>query len=144
MKTGKTLKLNRQDLSKIQDYVAESLAMERGELKSNTNIERLEAVEYKRQQEELKLKKITLELQELEQKKNKLFTTNNELRERKQQHTKRIEHLIQRLAKSEDLASIQKEYTEGEIIIGNYSLTQGIHKLNEEIRELEEQFKSIF
>lgn len=72
MKTGKTLKLNRQDLSKIQDYVAESLAMERGELKSNTNTERLEAVEYKRQQEEIRLEKIRLEVQELEQKKIQL------------------------------------------------------------------------
>ena len=52
------------------------------------------------------LEKLKLEVKELEQKKNKLFTTNNELRERKQQHTKRIEHLIQRLAKGEDLASI--------------------------------------
>ncbi|MFZ9715775.1 MAG: hypothetical protein ACO3CE_05775 [Pelagibacteraceae bacterium] len=144
MNTGKTFKFNPHDLSKMQDFVAESLGMERGTRRENSNVERLEATEYKVREEEKYLQKIKLEVQELEQKKNKLFTTNNELRERKQQHTKRIEHLIQRLAKSEDLASIQKEYTEGEIIIGNYSLTQGIHKLNEEIRELEEQFKSIF
>lgn len=55
--TGHTHKLNPLQLSQIQTLVAEELKMERGELKVNSNTERLEAVEYKRVQEEIRLKK---------------------------------------------------------------------------------------
>lgn len=47
IKTGKTLKLTREDMSKMQSTVASSLNMQRGDLKENSNRERLEAVEYK-------------------------------------------------------------------------------------------------
>ena len=55
---GTMLKLNRADMSQIQTIVAETLGMERGELKENSNRERLEAIEYKRAQEEKKVKTI--------------------------------------------------------------------------------------
>ncbi len=55
-KTGKTVKLNKRDFSEIQTLVAEVLEMERGELRTNSNRERLEPVEYKRQQEEKRVK----------------------------------------------------------------------------------------
>lgn len=70
--TGKTLKLNRVDLSQIQTLVATELAMERGELKENSNRERLEAVEYKRFMEEQKIEKLQRHNAELEQKKNEV------------------------------------------------------------------------
>lgn len=44
---GTMLKINAKDLSQIQTLVAETLNMERGELRVNSNRERLEAVEYK-------------------------------------------------------------------------------------------------
>lgn len=44
---GTTLKLNRLHMSQIQDIVAEKLNMERGELKVNSNRERLSAIEFK-------------------------------------------------------------------------------------------------
>lgn len=65
--TGKTLKLNRTDLSQIQDIVAETLQMQRGELRVNSNRERLEAVEYKRQQEEIRLKEAEIKAKEAAQ-----------------------------------------------------------------------------
>lgn len=68
--TGKTLKINKVDLSKVQDIVAESLGMERGELRVNSNRNRLEAIEYKRQQEQIRLEKLQQQTAELEQKKN--------------------------------------------------------------------------
>ncbi len=68
--TGKSFKLNRKDVSLIQDLTATSLGMQRGDLKENSNRERLEAVEYKRQQEQLKLSALQEEVQVLEQKKN--------------------------------------------------------------------------
>lgn len=69
-KTGKTLKLNKTDLSQIQTIVAKTLAMERGQLRVNSNRERLEPIEFKRQQEELRLQKLQSQIAELEQKKN--------------------------------------------------------------------------
>ena len=68
--TGKTLKLNRADLSQIQDLVAETLQMQRGELRENSNRSRLEAVEYKVQQESIKLQQLQQQNADLEQKKN--------------------------------------------------------------------------
>lgn len=66
--TGKTRKLNRTDLSQIQDIVSKSLGLERGELRVNSNRERLEAIEYKRQQEEKRLQELQVQC-DLEQKK---------------------------------------------------------------------------
>lgn len=74
--TGKTLKLNRTDLSKIQDLVSQNLKMERGELRVNSNRERLEPIEYKRQQEELRLKELQPQIERLEQKKNRATERN--------------------------------------------------------------------
>lgn len=82
--TGKSIKLNKYNISKMQDITASSLGMERGDLKENSNTERLEAVAFKEKKiaEEIKemipkvvlLKKEEFRLQEetkdLEQKKN--------------------------------------------------------------------------
>jgi hypothetical protein len=68
--TGKSFKLNRQDMSRVQDITAESLGMSRGELKENSNTVRLEAVEYKRQEEEKRVDKLQEQVALLEQKKN--------------------------------------------------------------------------
>lgn len=57
-KTGRTIKLGKMDLSQAQTIVAESLGMQRGELKVNSNRERLDPIEYKRQQEELLLQQV--------------------------------------------------------------------------------------
>ena len=78
--TGKTMKLNRADLSKIQTLVASTLDMDRGELKENSNRERLEAVEYKRQQEEQRLQELQAQVEALEQKKNRAAEANRKAR----------------------------------------------------------------
>lgn len=67
--TGKMKRLNKLDMSQIQTIVAESLHMERGELKENSNRQRLEPVEFKRVQEEVRLKELQAQVA-LEQKKN--------------------------------------------------------------------------
>lgn len=62
--SGKMIRLDRADLSQIQTIVADTLNMERGELRVNSNRERLEAVEYKRHQEELKAKEAEIRAKE--------------------------------------------------------------------------------
>lgn len=69
--TGKSYKLLKGHMSKIQTLVARELGMQRGEMKENSNRERLEAVEYKRQQEEIRVKALQQQVEVLEQKKNK-------------------------------------------------------------------------
>lgn len=84
-KTGKSIKLKRADMSQIQTIVADHLGMQRGELKVNSNRERLEPVEYKRQQEELKLQQLQSEVKELEQKKNEAAERNRAAHRRYQE-----------------------------------------------------------
>lgn len=72
METGKTLRLNKMDMSQIQTLVSDQLGMERGEFKENSNRERLEAVEYKVQQEEKKRVALQEQNKSLEQKKNEV------------------------------------------------------------------------
>jgi hypothetical protein len=68
--TGKSFKLNRLDMSKIQTLVADTLEMDHGQSIANTNIKRLEAVEFKRQEEEKRIGKLQEQVALLEQKKN--------------------------------------------------------------------------
>jgi cell division protein FtsB len=70
LNTGKTFKFKPDDMIQMQSFVAETLGMERGEFKSITQTKRLEAIEYKQQQEELYKKSLQDEIESLEQKKN--------------------------------------------------------------------------
>lgn len=69
---GTVVKLNRVQMSQIQTLVANTLEMERGELRVNSNRERLEPIEYKRQQAELHLQMLQEQNSVLEQKKNEV------------------------------------------------------------------------
>ena len=76
--TGKMIRLNKMDMSQIQTIVADELGMERGELKENTNRERLEAVEYKAQQEAQRLEQMRQDIAEMEAEKKNLSLKNNQ------------------------------------------------------------------
>ena len=69
---GKTKKLNKADLSQIQTLVAKTLGMERGELKENSNRQRLEPIEYKRKQEEKRVAELQSKVKDLEQKEKRV------------------------------------------------------------------------
>lgn len=69
---GSTLRLNKVAMSQIQTLVANTLDMERGELKVNSNRERLEPIEYKRQQEDIRHQELQEQNSVLEQKKNEV------------------------------------------------------------------------
>jgi hypothetical protein len=71
-KTGKTIKFSPKDLSQMQTLIAETLGMDRGELKENSNRERLEAVEYKRVKEEERMINLQNDIKTLEEKKKTL------------------------------------------------------------------------
>ena len=59
--TGKSWKLNAQDMSVLQDMVAETLQMERGTSKSETNLEHLERNDYVLQKQKIKMEEMEKE-----------------------------------------------------------------------------------
>ena len=101
--TGKTIKLNRQDLSEIQDLVAKHLGMERGELRENSNRQRLEPIEYKRQQEEKRVAELQSTVKDLEQKKKNIV-------KRHQQHLEEFRKAEKEYGGLEELSRVQKTY----------------------------------
>lgn len=114
--TGKMLRLKKLDLSKIQTLVANSLGMERGELKVNSNRERLEPIEYKRQQEEKRLKQLQEKIEIMEQKKNTASERNREARAKHQEAIRRVnkeferfEAVWERFVETGDISVVKKE-----------------------------------
>ena len=75
--TGKTIKLDKNDMSDIQTALAECLGMERGEIKEITEAEHLDVVEYRlkaeeetiRQEHQERIEKSALEVEKMEAKK---------------------------------------------------------------------------
>ncbi len=69
--SGKSLKLQKKDMSEIQDLVADTLKMERG---ASSNVKHLDSIQYKNQQEQLKLQQ-TIEKQTTAEQKAKMART---------------------------------------------------------------------
>lgn len=70
---GTMKRLLRKDLSQLQTTVAETLGMERGVLKENSNREHLAPVEFKRVQEEKKIKAIIQRVEKFEKRSEDLI-----------------------------------------------------------------------
>lgn len=153
MNTGKTFKFTPQDLSKMQDYVASALDMERGTRRENSNVERLEAVEYKVKEEQKYLEKLKLEVKDLEQKKNAAAERNKPLRARHENLTVSITELGEKsraVAKyannviseaQKDMGYLQK-LTETELDIVIQAITRESDKAKRDIEELIQRSKS--
>tara|TARA_Y100001954_G_scaffold66900_1_gene72787 strand:- start:109 stop:1077 length:969 start_codon:yes stop_codon:yes gene_type:complete len=134
-KTGKSFKLNRKDISMIQDLTASSLGMVRGELKENSNRERLEAVEYKRQQEQKRLESLQEQIVDLEQKKNEAIGRYQLL----EREDPRSESFIAELAKDRAFEDSNFEKATMEQLERAVELQRGyIEEAEREERELED------
>jgi hypothetical protein len=81
--TGRSIKLARHQISQMQEVTAKSLGMKRGELKENSNTERLEAVAFKQKKIEENLKEIIPELEKLKIEKDDLQEQTNLLEQKK-------------------------------------------------------------
>ena len=102
--TGRSIKLARHQISQMQEVTANSLGMKRGQLKENSNTERLEAVAFKQKKIEENLKEIIPELEKLKIEKDDLQEQTNLLEQKKNQ----AEREYSALAK-EDFRDIGKE-----------------------------------
>ena len=119
---GTMLRLKNHDLSKIQTVVANALGMERGEMRVNSNRERLEAIEFKAAKAEEYLnevkqeakqvlldtvdlkqdkKELQQQLADLEQKKNTVRERIEAIRERRENRNREIDERIRVKLRSE-------------------------------------------
>lgn len=145
--TGKTVKLNPVALSQIQTLVATELGMDRGELRENSNRERLESVEYKRQEEEIKLNKTVAYNHELHQQNVELEQKKNEVIRRIREFTEEGNRLDEgnshqeREVSAEVIEIINKPYpSTGELTrLDENSLIDAIYILEKQIRTAEEE-----
>jgi DNA-binding ferritin-like protein (Dps family) len=132
---GSTLRLNKLAMSQIQTLVANTLEMERGELKVNSNRERLEPIEYKRQQEEIRHQQLQEQNEILEQKKN-------EVRAR----IAAIDHRGAKEALSDDIAQFIDSFSsDTDFLLEKHpnELNDAIVFLEEQIREIENELNSL-
>lgn len=134
-KKGTVQKLNRMQMSQMQTLVAKVLDMERGELKENSNRERLEPIEFKRVQEEKRYKELQQQNADLEQKKNEV-RARIEILERERgsfdDHRGQKEALRERIL---DFEGIHLELSEKD-------LTDAISILEDEIERVEREIRN--
>ena len=80
-KTGKSIKLNADDMSEMQDMVAEALDMERGQKKSETGLDHLERNDFILQKQEKEKKRLEEEKRKAQSEKAKAENKANEAKE---------------------------------------------------------------
>ena len=79
--TGKSIKLNADDMSEMQDMVAEALDMERGQKKSETGLDHLERNDFILQKQEKEKKRLEEEKRKAQSEKAKAENKANEAKE---------------------------------------------------------------
>ena len=97
---GTTLKFNKYDLSKMQDIVAEMLVMERGKTSSKKH---LNSLQYKNEQEALKLAELQLKTAELSTKLESLTKYTGEVSNRLEATKTELSNEVDKFAKAKDL-----------------------------------------
>lgn len=97
---GTTLKFNKFDLSKMQDIVAEMLVMERGKTSDKKH---LNALQYKNQQEALKLAELALKTAELSTKLESLTKYTGEVSNRLEATKTELSNEVDKFVKAKDL-----------------------------------------
>lgn len=132
---GKTLKLGRIDMSKIQDIVSEELGMERGKKLTKEEIEqgkgrRLEALEFKERKVKENIAALETELNGLEQKKNR----DEQATDRNRHEEKRIRNRCKDVSRRIDELDIRLQEQRRRIV----EIKRGNEKLREEYKRIDE------
>ena len=111
--TGKSFKLNAEDMSAMQDMVAEALDMERGRKKSETGLDHLERNDFIIQKQEKEKKRLEEEKRRLQSEKD---MAENKANEAKEQARKANEEKVQAEKKAQEakttLTSAESKITE--------------------------------
>ena len=111
--TGKSIKLNADDMSEMQDMVAEALDMERGQKKSETGLDHLERNDFILQKQEKEKKRLEEEKRKAQSEKAK---AENKTKDAKEQARKANEEKEQAEKKANaakvELSNIESQVTE--------------------------------
>ena len=119
-KTGKSIKLNADDMSTMQDMVAEALDMERGQKKSETGLDHLERNDFILQKQEKEKKRLEEEKRKAKSEKAK---AENKANEAKEEAKKAVEEKDEAEKKAQEaktaLTSAESKITEKQSEIDN-------------------------
>ena len=119
-KTGKSIKLNADDMSTMQDMVAEALDMERGQKKSETRLDHLERNDFILQKQEKEKKRLEEEKRKAQSEKAK---AENKANEAKEEAKKAVEEKDEAEKKAQEaktaLTSAESKITEKQSEIDN-------------------------
>ena len=119
-KTGKSIKLNADDMSTMQDMVAEALDMERGQKKSETGLDHLERNDFILQKQEKEKKRLEEEKRKAQSEKAK---AENKANEAKEETKKAVEEKDEAEKKAQEaktaLTSAESKITEKQSEIDN-------------------------
>ena len=119
-KTGKSIKLNADDMSEMQDMVAEALDMERGQKKSETGLEHLERNDFILQKQEKEKKRLEEEKRKAQSEKAK---AEKKAQEAKEVAQKAVEEKDEAEKKAQEaktaLSSAESKITEKQTEINN-------------------------
>ena len=119
-KTGKSIKLNADDMSTMQDMVAEALDMERGQKKSETGLDHLERNDFILQKHEKEKKRLEEEKRKAQSEKAK---AENKANEAKEEAKKAVEEKDEAEKKAQEaktaLTSAESKITEKQSEIDN-------------------------
>ena len=127
-KTGKSIKLNAKDMSRMQDMVAEALDMERGQKKSETGLEHLERNDFILQKQEKEKKRLEVEKEKAEKEAEESKSQAQQAKEEKDEAEKKA-----KAAKAE-LSTFESKVTERQA---------KIDKMDEDIEDRSARYEAL-
>ena len=144
--TGKSIKLNADDMSTMQDMVAEALDMERGQKKSETGLDHLEREQFIKQKLEKEKKQLEEEKRKAQSEKAKAENKANEAKEqvRKANEDKEQAEKKAKEAKEEAKKAVEaKEEAEQKTKVAKTALSSAESKITEKQAEVDNLEKRI-
>ena len=138
--TGKSIKLNADDMSTMQDMVAEALDMERGVKKSETGLDHLERNDFILQKQEKEKKRLEEERRKAQSEKAKAENKANEAKEqvRKANEDKEQAEKKAKEAKEEAKKAVEaKEEAEQKTKVAKTALSSAESKITEKQAEID-------
>ena len=137
--TGKSFKLDAEDMSVMQDMVAEALDMERGQKKAETGLDHLERNDFIIQKQENEKKRLEAEKRRILEEKDEAETQTLMALEEKDEAEKKVQKAKSELSRIESEASTKKTeigHLDQSIDIKNRKVEQLRKEANEQRRNL--------
>ena len=148
-KTGKSIKLNADDMSTMQDMVAEALDMERGQKKSETGLDHLERNDFILQKQEKEKKRLEEEKEKVEKEAEAAKSKAQQAKEEKveaEKEAKEAKSQAQQAKEEKDEAEKKAEAAKAELSTFESKVTKRqakIDKMDEDIEDRSARFEAL-